>query len=108
MLHRLSALRSNLGTARARTTIRRTPSRPSFILGPQLWPDQSIQSHAEAYYQLSKVLQHHASLDGTSITPNTYRLQSFIIGLGPGEGERPGRWHGRDVWHQHKERRTIN
>jgi hypothetical protein len=67
--------------------------RAQLAIGPNLWPDRPIESNAEAASQLSKLLAHHSSLDGTSITPATYRLQSFIMGwdltkagAGPGVG----------------------
>ena len=57
-------------------------------------PETPLQSHAECAYQLSKVLAHHSSLEGLSITPGRYRNDEFIVALdcermssSPGSGQ---------------------
>ena len=40
-----------------------------------------MSSTREAWYQLSKLLGHHASLDGVSIPPGEWQASSFVIGL---------------------------
>ena len=49
--------------------------------GSVLWPDIPMASSKEAWYQLSKVLGLHSSLEGTSIPPSEYLGTSFIIAL---------------------------
>ena len=40
-----------------------------------------MSSHREAWYQLSKLLGMHSSLDGVSIPPGEWLGSNFIIGL---------------------------
>ena len=49
--------------------------------GALLFPDIPMSSTREAWYQLSKLLGHHASLDGVSIPPGEWQASSFVIGL---------------------------
>jgi hypothetical protein len=49
--------------------------------GALLFPDIPMSSTREAWYQLSKLLGHHASLDGVSIPPGVWQASSFVIGL---------------------------
>jgi hypothetical protein len=55
--------------------------RAQMQIGSQLWPDRPLESHAECFYQLSKCLAMHSSLDGVSIIPPRYKADSFIIAI---------------------------
>jgi hypothetical protein len=55
--------------------------RAQLQIGSSLWPDRPIESHAEAFYHLAKVLAMDSSVDGVSVVPSTYRQDSFIIAL---------------------------
>jgi hypothetical protein len=55
--------------------------RAQLQIGSSLWPDRPLESHAECFYQLSKTLAMHSSLDGVSIIPNQYKWDNFIIAL---------------------------
>ena len=49
--------------------------------GALLFPDIPMSSMQEAWYQLSKLIGMHSSLDGVSIPPGDWLATSFIIGL---------------------------
>ena len=49
--------------------------------GALLFPDLPMSSVREAWYQLSKLLGMHSSLDGVSIPPGEWQGSNFIIGL---------------------------
>ena len=49
--------------------------------GSVLWPDIPMSSAKEAWYQLSKVIGMHSSVEGTSIVPSEWLGTSFIMAL---------------------------
>jgi hypothetical protein len=50
-------------------------------VGSRKFPMCPIRSQAEFAYHLSKALDLSASLEGTSLTPSSYRTDRFIIGI---------------------------
>ena len=79
-------------------------------VGPLLFPDYPIGQlgHAECFYQLSKCLAMHSSLDGVSITPNLYRGDSFILALDLEKcATSPRQWPKCSVGHQQQRPRTT-
>ena len=60
--------------------------------GSLLFPDRPMESHAEAYYQLSKALDHHASMDSCSHHSLNLPPAELRPRMGPLQGLGPGRW----------------
>jgi hypothetical protein len=79
--------------------------RAQLQIGSNLWPDRPLESHAECFYQLSKTLAMHSSLDGVSIVPNQYKMDQFIIALDLEKAVSSARdGHGGHERHQHQGR----
>ena len=53
--------------------------RAQLSCGAHLFPDIPISSHAEAFYQLSKVIGMHSTVEGCSIIPAEYLGRQFIM-----------------------------
>ena len=49
--------------------------------GSLIWPDLPMSSSQEAWYQLSKLLGMHSSINGVSIPPGEWLGTNFIIGM---------------------------